>query len=62
MKFQIVDKDLGPQVIPVINEMSIDADNADQAIEKVMNLMGIPLGSTYSELMGIKAVEIRDGE
>jgi len=56
MKFQIVDKDYGPQIIPIINEMTIDADNADQAIAKVMRLIGIP--SKYSEVMGIEAIAI----
>ena len=58
MKFQIVDKDYGPQIIPIINAMTIDADNADQAIAKVMSLMGIP--SEYSNGMGIEAVPISE--
>ena len=56
MEFQIVDKEYGPQIIPGINKMTIDADNAEQAVFKVMNILGIP--QKFVNMMGIKAVAI----
>jgi len=54
MEFQIIDKELGPQIIPVINTMTIHADNADEAVAKVMRLMGVP--KELADMMGIQAV------
>ena len=56
MEYQIVDKEYGVQIIPVINAMTIEADNAEQAMTKVMNLLGIP--QEFSGMMDIEIQEV----
>ena len=56
MKYQIVDKEYGVQIIPGIKAMTIEADNAEQAWTKVMKLLGIP--QEFLDMMDIEIQEV----
>ena len=40
MKYQIVDQEYGPQIIPGINSMTIEAESQDEALFKALGHMG----------------------
>ena len=56
MKYQIVDKEYGVQIIPGIKATTIEADNTEQAWTKVMKLLGIP--QEFLDMMDIEIQEV----
>ena len=44
MKYQIVDQEYGPQIIPGINSMTIEAETPDEALLKALGHMGLDEG------------------
>ena len=55
MEYQIIDKEYGPQIIPVINSMTIEANTPEEAVLKALNYFGFPIPindkKRYQELL-----------
>ncbi len=63
MEYQIIDKEYGPQIIPVINSMTIEANTPEEAVLKALNYFGFPIPindeKRYQELLLAANIEAK---